>query len=216
MLRRLLFPTAALLALAASGCSKGLSNFEGAITLRTTRPGAAPADLVVKAKGDKLRFETRLSDGSAASAIYLPGQSRLVMINDAQKVAMDMDLSGPSSAPNTDPGTSDAEKTGSSETIAGLSCDDWKVKDPSGKRTEVCIAQGLAYFDLDAIRHGGGGAWSRSMRDKKMFPLRSVEYDASGKETSRTEAVSIEKTKLDDAIFDVPAGYQHMKAPAAH
>jgi hypothetical protein len=198
------------------GCGKGLSNFEGDITIHTTRVGYPPADMVVKAKGDKLRFETPTSDGKTASAIFLPAENKLVVINDAQKVAMDMDLSGAKGAPNTDPNTSEVEKTGKKETIAGLGCEDYTVKDPSGKHTEVCIAEGLAFFDLDAVRRGSSSSWSKQMREKKMFPLRSVEFDQAGKEISRTEVTKIDKAKLDDSVFQVPGGYQHMALPGTH
>jgi hypothetical protein len=214
-MRRLLFPLA-LLSLA--GCSKGFGkDFEGSITLRTTRGSSPPADMVVRAKGDRLRFETPTSDGKSAVAIYSPADNKVTILVDAQKLAMDMDLSSPSAAPNTSADTSNVDKTGKSETIAGISCEDYEVKDPSGRRTETCIAQGLAFFDLESVRRGiGGSAWTKSLREKKMFPLKSVEYDASGKEISRTEATAVQKEKLDDAMFVVPAGYTRMAQPRMH
>jgi hypothetical protein len=208
----------ALGALSLVACSKGFgSGFEGSITLRSTRGSSPPVDMVVKAKGDKLRFETPTSDGRAAIAIYSPTDNKVTVLVDAQKIAMDMDLSSPSAAPNTSADTSNVDKTGKSETIAGIGCEDYVVKDPSGRRTETCIAQGLAFFDLEGVRRGvGGSAWTKSLREKKMFPLKSVEYDAAGKEISRTEAVTVQKEKLDDAMFVVPADYKRMTQPRMH
>jgi hypothetical protein len=139
-----------------------------------------------------------------------------VALLDAQKMAMDMDLGAPGApAPNTDSRTSAVEKTGKKETIAGLTCEDWVVKDPSGSRTETCVVQGLAFLDLDTLRHGNNGSsWSREMRANKTFPLRSVEYDSSGKELSRAEVTAVTREKLDDALFQVPATYTHI--PARH
>jgi hypothetical protein len=77
----------------------------------------------------------------------------------------------------------------------------------------VCIAEGLLFFDLDGLRHGGGAGWNKELRDKRMFPLRSVEYDAAGKEISRSEVVKVEAKKLDDALFRVPSGYTKIPAP---
>jgi hypothetical protein len=194
-------------------CKKGFgSNFEGEIQMRTTRAGSAPADMVVKAKGDKLRFDTT-TDGKTASAIFDPQANKVTALIDAQKAYMDMDFSSPSAAPNTDARTSTTEKTGKKETIAGIDCEDWVAKDPSGKRSEVCIAEGLAFFDLDGLRHGGGAGWNKELRDKKMFPLKSVEYDAGGKEVSRSEVVKVEAKKLDDALFQVPTNYTKLAAP---
>jgi hypothetical protein len=204
----------ALLIACLPGCKKpGFgSNFEGEVTLHTNKAGQPAQDMVVKARGDKLRFETN-SNGQAAAALFDPQANKVVLVMDAQKAYMDMDFSAPSAAPNTDPSTSAVDKTGKHETIAGLDCEDWVVKDPSGKRTEVCIAEGLAFFDIDALRHGGGASWNKELRDKRYFPLRSVEMDATGKEISRTEATKIEKKTLDAALFDVPAGYAKITAP---
>ncbi len=206
---------AAVLVAVLPGCKKGFgSNFEGEVTLRTTRAGGPPQDMVVKAKGEKLRFDTT-NNGQAACALFDPQANKVVLVMDAQKAYMDMDFSAPSAAPNTDPRTSAVDKTGKHETIAGLDCEDWVVKDPSGKRTEVCIAEGLAFFDIDALRHGGGASWNKELREKKNFPLRSVEFDAAGKEISRTEAVTVEKKSLDASLFDVPKGYTKIATPFA-
>jgi hypothetical protein len=200
------------------GCKKGFgSDFEGTIVLHTTKANGTVNDLTVKTKGDKLRFETALPTGATAVALYSAAGNQLTLVMDAQKTAMDLDLSpvdgGP--APNVDAASSSASETGKSEKIAGYSCDDWVVKDPSGKRSEVCIAKGLAYFDLDSLRNGSAGtSWSNKMRTEKMFPLRTVDYDAGGKEISRTEATSITPGKLDVSIFDVPAGYARVPSRA--
>jgi hypothetical protein len=189
-------------------------DFEGEVTLHTTRAGGAPQEMVVKAKGDRLRFDTPGPDGKMTSAIYDPAKNKLTLVMDAQKAYMDMDFASPSAKPNTDPKTSAVEKTGKKETIAGYECEDWVAKDPSGKRSEVCMAEGLAFFDLDSVKNGGGPLWNKELRDKKYFPLRSVEYDASGKELSRSEATAIDAKKLDDALFQVPKDYARVPSPA--
>jgi Domain of unknown function (DUF4412) len=203
----------ALVLASVSGCKKGFgSNFEGEVTLQTTRGAAPPQSMVVKAKGDKLRFDTT-TNGQSACALFDPQANKVTLVMDTQKAYMDMDFSGPSAAPNTDPKTSAVDKTGKHETVAGYDCEDWIVKDPSGKRTEVCIAEGLAFFDIDSLRHGGGASWNKELRDKKYFPLRSVEFDFAGKEISRTEATKIEKKSLDASLFEVPAGYTKVATP---
>jgi len=202
----------------ASGCKKkGFGGtFEGEITLHTTRAGSAGQDMVVRAKGDKLRFDMPAPDGkSSSSAVYDPSANKLTMLMDAQKAYMDMDFSSPTAVPNTDPKTSAVDKTGKTETIAGFDCEDWTVKDPSGKRTDVCMAEGLAFFDLEGVRSGGGPSWNKDLRDKKYFPLRSVEYDKDGKEVSRSEVTKIDAKKLDDALFTVPKDYTKVAAPPA-
>jgi hypothetical protein len=194
-------------------CKKGFgSNFEGEITMRTARANSPPANLVVKAKGDKLRFDTT-TNGTTSSAIFDPQANKVTALLDGQKAYMDMDFSSANVTPNTDASTATIEKTGKTEKIAGLDCETWVAKDPSGKRSEVCIVEGLAFFDLEGLRKGGGAGWNKELRDKKMFPLRSVEYDANGKEISRSEAVKVEAKKLDDELFQVPKNYTKLPTP---
>jgi hypothetical protein len=50
--------------------------------------------------------------------------------------------------------------------------------------------------------------------DLNHFPLRVVAYDDRNVETTRMEATKIEKKKLDDARFLVPADYQQIDMPA--
>ena len=174
--------------------------------------------MTIKAKGDKLRIEMPAPGGGTASAIYLPHENKMVVLLDAQKAAMDMNLGAPGAPQaNTNAQTSAVDKTGKKETVAGITCEDWIVKDPTGSRTETCVAEGLPYLDLDSLRHAGpGSAWKAEMRTKKTFPLRSVEYDKDGKELTRAEVTAVKKEKLDDSLFEVPEGYSRIPSHAGH
>ncbi len=195
-----------------SSCHKGFgSEFEGEITMHTSGGAGAAQDMLVKAKGDKLRFDTKGPDGSAQYAIYDPKANKVTMVMDAQKAYMDLDF-GKATAPqaNTSPDTAAIDKSGKHETIAGIDCENWTAKDPSGKRSEVCIAQGIAFFDMGSVKSGSPSALGKELRDKKLFPLRSVEYDAAGKETSRMEVTKVEKKTIEDAQFAIPADYKKL------
>ena len=187
-----------------SSCKKGFgSGFEGAVTMHTTAKKGPPSDIVVEAKGDKLRFNT-----PAGYGLYDPSINKVMMVMDDQKAYMELDFAS-AGAPqaNTTSDNGAIDKSGKHETIAGIDCEDWTVKNPSGKRSEVCIAQGIAYFDLESLK-GGGTTLGKELREKKLFPLRSVEYDASGTETSRMEVTKVEKKSIDDGRFVVPPDYK--------
>jgi len=196
-------------ALAVVSCKKGFgSGFEGAITMHI-RSATGESDMVVKTKGDKMRFET-----AGSYMLFDPATNTVTMVNDATKTFSVVDFSGPH-APraNTSPETAQIEKSGKHETIAGIDCEDWTVHD-AGKRSEVCVAQGIAFFDVGSLKGGGsGGGLAKELRDKKLFPLRDVEYDASGKELSRMEVTKVEKKSLDDAELSVPQGYAKISLP---
>jgi len=201
--------------LATTACKKGFgSGFEGEISMHTTRAAGPAQDMIVETKGDKLRFDTE-SPGGSSYGVYDPSvsPSKVVMVLDAQKAYMDLDFSSPSAPQaNTSADTSTIDKNGKKETIAGIDCQTWTAKDASGKRSEVCIAEGIAFFDIGSLK-SGGSSLSKELREKKLFPLRAVEYDASGKEISRTEVTKVDKKKIDDGRFVVPKDYKKVSLP---
>ncbi len=200
----------------ALGCSKGnrFDGFEGAITMHTTS-AAASSDMVVEVKKDRLRFDTKTPQGDAMHGVFDPTSNKVTVYLDSSKSYTDLDFSTPQAQTNTNPDTSAIVKSGRHETIAGYDCEDWTVNDPSGKKSEVCIAQGLAFFDLSSLKGGAGTSspLARQFREDKSFPLRSVELDASGKELSRMEVTKIEPKSIDDSRFQAPAGYTRISAP---
>jgi hypothetical protein len=188
-----------------SGCSKPTfgPGFEGEITMHTQSPGKPGSDLLVKTKGDKLRFEVK-TGGADAYTVRDPATGKLVTVMDSTKSYMEMDFSKPTAQPSTNPDTATVTKSGKHETVAGADCEDWTATDASGKKSEVCVAQGV-YVDLGSV--SGKADVSKDLKEKKYFPLRNVDYDAKGNELSRTEVTKIEKKSLDDSQFTVPAGY---------
>ena len=205
------------LALACSKTNK-LDGFEGDITMHTTSSGtsATSQDMIVEVKKDQLRFDMTSPQGATMHGVFDPKANKVVLYADSTKTYTDMDFSGPSGATNTNPDTSAIAQSGKHETVAGYDCEDFTVNDPSGKKSEVCIAQGIAFFDIGSLRGGAqasGSPIAKQFRDKKSFPLRSVEYDASGKELSRMEVTKIESKSIDDARFMTPADYTKLALP---
>ena len=105
-------------------------------------------DMVVKTKGDKMRIDT---SGTQVLLALRPRDERDDDGLDAQKSYMALDFSKPGAPQaNTSADNSTIDKSGKHETIAGIDCENWTAHDPSGKRSEVCIAQGIAFFDMGA------------------------------------------------------------------
>jgi hypothetical protein len=162
-------------------------------------------------------MDTIATDCQVMYAVYDLAANKVTLFVDTQKSYFDMDFSTPGGAPSTDPTTSTVEKEGARRTIAGYACESWTAKDSGGKRSEVCIAQGIAFFDLSSLRGGDTkpSAMAKKFRDEKSFPLESVDYDAAGKELSRMEVVKIEKQPIADSEFAVPDGYKKVELPKA-
>jgi hypothetical protein len=148
--------------------------------------------------------------------LFDPKTNAVTMVDDGTKTYTVIDAKGPSAPQaNTSPDTAAIDKTGKHETIAGIDCENWIAKDPRGKRSEVCIAQGIAFFDVSSMKGGKSDGLAKELREKKLFPLRDVEYDASGAEISRMEVTKVEKHSIDDAKLDVPKDYGKITLPGA-
>jgi hypothetical protein len=208
-----------LLPAAPTACSRttpaSLASFEGEISMHTDARGAAH-DMIVKTNGTKLRFDTTGPGGEPTHAVFDPATNKVQLFVDAQKRYLDLDFSAPSAAPSTDPTTSTVTKSGKHRTVAGYDCEAWTVQDSTGKRSDVCIAQGIAFFDVSSLRPGGGRPASplaKKFRDEKSFPLESIDYDAQGKELSHMQVTKIEKKKFDDSVFAIPPDYLQTELP---
>jgi hypothetical protein len=196
--------------MSATACGRGGfgSDFEGEITLRTTRLNTPPGTMVIKAKGDTFRIEIPGPGGKVAAALFLAGDNRIIVFDDARKTAIETDLGSPFA--QTDSAASIEQKTGGTETIAGIRCDDYLVT-IGGAHIEACLARGLPFLDLDVIRQGHVSQWSRDLRANRWFPLRAVERASLGnQEVNRIEVTAVTRSKLDDGLFQVPAGYAHV------
>lgn len=181
--------------------------FEGEITMNTSDPPRPPRTITYDVKGLKLRFDAPAEGGPMAGGyvIFDTQTKTMTAVNDAKKTAMVMTAGGMNpAAPPAEPKPT-VEKTGKMDTVAGYSCEIWKMSDAAGgEKSEVCVAKGIAFPVMGHQRHSAG--WMSSLEDA--FPLRAVTYDASGKEKSRMEVTKIDRKPIDDAKFQVPAGYQ--------
>ena len=196
-------------------CKKS-DGFEGEIAMRVTRGSAPPSEMIFEAKGPAVRLDLTGTDGQKSHAI-VRADGKPVLVVDAQKAWMDLDMTKAGAAvAEADPsGKPTVDKTGKHEKIAGRDCEVWNVKHGSGAHTETCIAEGLAAFDFGALLPGAAPpSTGNEVHEKRLFPLRSVEYGADGKETSRMEVVRIEEKKVDASAFEIPEGYT--KVDPAH
>jgi hypothetical protein len=180
--------------------------FEGEISMNVSDPGKPMKTITYEVKGTKLRFEAPESAGpmSGGYVIFDTTGKKFTAVNDAKKTAMVMDMGAMQGMmPGAPPGgpKPTVDKTGKTDTVAGYSCDVWKVNDPNGEHTDLCVAKGISFPAMG--RHAG---WMSSLEDT--FPLRAVQYDSAGKEKSRMEVTKVDKKSLDDKMFEVPAGYQ--------
>jgi len=195
-------------------------SFEGEITMSTTgRAGSGgPTTMVFGIKSPKVRIDASggVSDNpmlaQGASVIVDAPTKKAYALVPAAKQAIVIDFEkakalgarpaagAPSDAPKID-------KTGKKEVVAGYECEVWKVSSKSG-RADMCVAEGIKWIDLaDLAMASPELGVAAAAGEANHFPLRLVSFDANNVQTAQMEATKIEKKKLDDARFVVPADY---------
>jgi hypothetical protein len=170
----------------------------------------APDTIVQMTKGSSLRFENM---GGHGGAMIMKGNTRTIMMPD-RKQYMDwpaeMDSKAVEREASKRHGT--AEKTGKTETIAGIPCDDWHYKstDDDGKTAEgeVCVSHGaglmvtrMAGPMLKRVFSGGGEAFNEALNSGGGI----LKVTKNGK--VQLLALNAQATTVPDAMFSPPADY---------
>jgi hypothetical protein len=198
--------------------------FEGDVNIRVveaSRP--TPEAVSLQLKADKIRFNANANGagGPMGSGILRLKDKKMITIIDAQKKYVEIDFGGAGPGAMRGPGPTGAgtnavpsappkiDKTGHHETIAGHDCEDWNLES-NGRKALVCMASDLGTFDFgsleghsfvpDFVKHEIFGSAAA-------FPLKLVDYDATGKEKTHVEVTHIEHKTEDDSVFEPPAGY---------
>lgn len=206
----------AALVLLVSSCGKG-GDFEGRVTMTVARAGAPSSEMVFETAAGHVRLAMTSAGAGAGGYALVRPDGLAVFVSEADKAWSDLSMakSRVAMAEANPPGTGapTIKRTGRQEKVADQSCEVWEIAHTSGKRTEACIAQNFIGFDFGSLMPGAGpfAGGTDDVKKEKLFPMRSVEYDAAGKETSRMIVTRVEKTRIDKARFDVPKDYAYAK-----
>ncbi len=192
-------------------------DFTGKITMRTTDAGSGTAiDMTLYIDGEEqaivmnapagpmagreMRMVADYNAGKTTMFITMPG-----MPGGAKGVKMETPIPG-----DDGDATIVVKPLGTSQTIAGLKCDDYEVT-TDGEVMNICGAESLGNFQmrgLGGMGRGSGAAWMKAFGDRPVFPLKV--WNATG---TAMEVTSITRGPVDPAMFDVNTpGY--MQAPA--
>ncbi|MEP7064476.1 MAG: DUF4412 domain-containing protein [Gemmatimonadota bacterium] len=176
----------------------------------------APDTITVMTKGSKMRMEGM---GSSGGAMIMDGTSRLIILPD-QKQYMEMpaNLGDRIASKESARHHGIAVKTGKTERVAGISCDDWHYKgtDKDGKPEEgdVCMAKGaglminrLAGGMMDHVFGEGGKEFNEAMNNGGGL----MKVTDNGK--LAFVAIRAQSSSVPDAMFAPPAGYSKMEMP---
>lgn len=191
-------------------------DFEGVLHMKTTRSdmdSATTMDWYIQ--GEKARMEMLRGDGKPHFMI-VNSQARTMLMPMSDK-KMYMELSLDQGGEKAQEHMKEAlekhtvERTGKMDKY---SCEVWRIKDKDTKKLnhEICVAKGFGksatfWMDPKQTQRSSQPAWVKQLVNEGGFGLRTIRYGDDGKETSRTEATSIEKKSLDKSLFTMPADY---------
>lgn len=164
-----------------------------------------PPSVTFDVKGDKVRES---SANSPVRAIAGGVADHEYAINDARKTYATFDARPPAKEATRTPDAT-VSRSSLSEKVAGIVCKLWSI-DEGSEKVDVCAAEGIPFFDLAAGPKPGNiePRWAALLTREKAFPLRVVVHDAAGKERYRAQATKVEARKLDDSLFQLPAGFK--------
>jgi len=161
-------------------------------------------------RGGKIRFDGL---GKSGGAMIINGDNRIMLMPE-RKQYMDVpaNLGEGAAAAEAAKHRGTAEKTGKTETIAGVPCTDWHYRstkaDGSADEGEVCIAQGVGLM-INQISGGmaahmftaGGDAFAAAMASGAGV----MKVTTNGKLS--LIAVNVKATSVPEAIFVAPPDY---------
>jgi hypothetical protein len=180
--------------------------FEGEIVvaIKDDASKKLPTSITYDVKGNKVRYVP------TSAPVYAIGDldtQQAYAVGDAQKTYDAIDIK-PAANAKTAPGPK-VQKTGKTEKLVGLDCENWTIDD-GNEKVDVCASKGIAYFDLagDAKAGSSETPWAVALTTEKAFPLRVVVHDKLGKEEYRADAVRADRKKIDDAMFQPPTAYK--------
>ncbi len=205
--------------------------FEGDITMQILKPKESPKTFTFELKSPKFRIEAppealgNPNNPMAAQGLSMildtPAKKAYALLH-AKKQAMVIDfaqmknarlpgvgIAGPSTPGGPPPEKPNIEKTGKKDTVAGYSCEIYKITQKDGRHAEACLAEGIKWMDLtDFGMQSPEMAFAAALTDMNHFPLRMITFSAANVEESRMQATNVDKKKLDDSRFVVPPDYQ--------
>jgi hypothetical protein len=173
-------------------------NFEGEIDMKLTSTQSASATIQYFVKSPRSLTVLNLK-GTKMRWLVLPEEGHGYEISDATKQYIRVEIRPPSE------GGTNTVALGTLEPVAGTTCEDWELTRAALHFTG-CIVRGLGPFDLGRSLPAAE-VWRDVLAPRGYSALRMVSRDELGNEEQRIEATRIQRQKLADAMFTLPAGY---------
>jgi len=185
----------------------GAQTFEGTVTMRMSVPDGEPMEMKVHHADGKqavvmtgpggmdMRMVMNMAESRMTTFMSMPGApggGKIKMVspmnNAGEGAGAEADLS--------------VKKLGTTQTVAGMRCDDYEVTDPkTDKPFRMCMTEALGRLNMPMGGPGQGNsapAWSRAFGNRPIFPLKVWDTDSH----VAVEVISVDRGTPDKALFD--------------
>ena len=167
-------------------------------------------------KPNLMRMDIPLDQSATATSIMDFTKKEMIVLMPNEKMYMVMPLNDgaeDNGKKKKRPGREATfEKTGETEKILGYLCTKFISTDEDKNTYEIWAAEGLGTFmgsrGNNPMKRAPRSAWESELAKKGFFPLRMTGKNEKGKEIFQMEALAVDKQKLPDTVFAVPAGYE--------
>ncbi|MCC6244525.1 MAG: DUF4412 domain-containing protein [Gemmatimonadaceae bacterium] len=208
---------ASMLAVGFTSSSLQAQGFEGAITVRIPAMGRnaqGVQEIEFLSRAGNVRVNMA-SPAGAMSILGLSSEKKTYLVIESQKSYVDVTSTDAGTAVATAAANAKVTPTGRKETIAGYECEHMTIESTgAGDRAQsmdVCITKALGPY-VNPMSSVGGvrvPAWQLQMMRDGGFPLKVARADG----TVELEVTKIEKRRVSDAQFRIPADFNKMDMP---
>lgn len=201
-------------------------NFEGDVTMQiSTDRSNGPQNVTAHVKGDQVRYDLPPSSNEQheeLQAIVDMAKKQVMLVMPAQKTYAVIDLNKippqerQATAQKIEGTAADwtAAPTGTTKTVAGRDCDQWKATDTkTSVKIDACLAPSVR-IDFDRLLPSSmlPSSWTDKLRNGQL-PLAATVYSADGKQTFNEQVTSVTPKPLPSSVFRAPAGYKRVTLP---
>jgi hypothetical protein len=222
----------AALALGAGGLA-AQGSFEGVVHYRLTGESGPAIEPVYYVKGGKTRIEMN-ARGQTVVMLMDVASGSMTTLMPAQRMYITMNVGAMAQnfAPERRQDDADVtiEPTGEKETIAGIACEHYRVKQSKEEgEADLCLAHGMGTFMGVSVPAGGGpmsgmgrmpglgtmppGMAELAKRFKDGAFLLKMDLKKSGGTEMSLVATQVERKTLDANLFAPPSDYREMRMP---
>ncbi len=177
------------------------------------RGTAAPDTVEFLSRGGNVRVNLK-SPAGAIAILALVAEQKTYVVVESQRTYMDVSTTLNSDAAASVAPSATITRTGRRETIAGYECEHALVATTGSggsQTTDVCLTSALGPWINPSGGLGAGrmAPWQRQLMKEGAFPLKVVTADG----VVSLEVVRVEKRRVSDTLFRIPADFTKMDMP---